>query len=295
MSSVFTPQVYHPLSAQWPTLDRVETDFATINGHRLRYRLAGRGPLVVFGHGLLGSIEQLDEQATTLRLAEERVRLLVYDARGHGQSEGPDDPAHYSWETLGRDMAAFVEHAGEESAILGGGSMGAATALWVALEQPERVRALVLAIPPPLGYDAAREAAEKQALQALELLSHAVKNFGLETTIGLAKSMPGFAENPADAEERAAWLRKQNPLALLHAIQGLVKSPFHDPETYRQIKVPTLVIAHEGDGLHPMRAAQLLKDTIPDCALISGPTNGYWWSHQDELRVELEAFLDRLG
>jgi len=59
--------------------------------------------------------------------------------------------------------------------------------------------------------------------------------------------------------------------------------------------VPTLVIAHEDDGLHPMRAAQLLNDTIPDCKLLVGPTNGYWWSHQSELQVELEAFLDRLG
>lgn len=273
----------------------METAFAEINGHRLRYRLAGNGPLVVFGHGLLGSIDQLDEQATVLRMAEERVRMLVYDARGHGQSGGPEDHTQYTWESLGRDMSAFIDLAGEQQAILGGGSMGAATALWVALEQPEKVRALVLAIPPPLGHEPMRAQSEKQALQTLELLSHAINNFGLETTINLARNMPGFATDEAGAEERANWLRGQNRLALQYAIRGLVQSPFHDPEAYRQIKVPTLVIAHEDDGLHPMRAAQLLNDTIPDCKLLVGPTNGFWWEHQAELRVELEAFLDRLG
>jgi pimeloyl-ACP methyl ester carboxylesterase len=270
-------------------------DFAPINGYRLRYRLRGEGPLAVFGHGLLGSIEQIDDGDTPLHEFHERVRLLTYDARGHGLSEGPADAAAYTWAALGQDMAALADHAGEGQAIFGGGSMGAATALWVALEQPERVRALVLVMPPPLGGPTLQKMEEQRAIQMLELISAAVENFGLEKTLELAAQFPGFAANPEEAEQRMKWLRTQNPLAIAYAIKGLVQSPFHDSEAYRQIRVPTLVVAHEGDGLHPIRAAKMLADTIPDCRLVDAPEPGYWRAHPDEFVGEVNRFLDRVG
>lgn len=270
-------------------------EFAEINGYQLRYRLGGDGPLVVFGHGLMGSIEQVDPFEGSLGYVLERVKLLIYDARGHGQSAGPEDPAGYTWETLGRDMAAFIDHAGEESAIIGGASMGAATALWVAIEQPQRVKALALLMPPPLGHEPMRAQEEKQAIQVLDLLSAAVKNFGIEQTVQLAKGFPGFAPTPEEAEQRADWLLRQNPLTLLYAVRGLISAPFHDPDAYRQIGVPTIVVAHEGDGLHPVRAAKLLKDTIPDCELIVAPEPGYWQTHPEEFLKEMTRFIERVG
>jgi pimeloyl-ACP methyl ester carboxylesterase len=271
------------------------TQFATINGHRLRYRLAGQGPLAVFGHGLLGSIEQLDAHHGGISRLQEHVRLLVYDARGHGQSEGPDDPRGYTWESLGLDMAALVEHAGERQAIIGGGSMGAATALWLAIERPEYVRALLLVMPPPLGFETMRGADEQQAIQVLDLLRTAVETFGLEKTIEMAKQFPGFAPTPEEADERARWLLSVNPKALLHAIRGLLSSPIHDPETYRRIAVPTLVVAHEGDPLHPVRAAKLVAEKVPGARLIVGPEPYYWRYHPDELNAEVTSFLAALG
>ncbi len=269
--------------------------FATINGHRLRYRVRGEGPLAIFGHGLMGTIEQIDENLAALDQLYARVRLLVYDARGHGASEGPDDAAAYTWETLGRDMAGFIDHAGDERALIGGASMGAATALWVALEQPERVRGLVLVMPPPLGDESIRRDAEKQALRVLDMLSAAIQNFGLEKTVEIARSFPGFAATPEEADERARWMLRQNPRALAFAIRGLLQSPFHDPEEYRRITVPTLVLAHEGDGLHPARAAQLLGDTIPDVRVRIAPSADYWRTHPEDFVAEVSAFFDRVG
>lgn len=269
---------------------------AEINGFRLRYRMSGDGPLALFGHGLLGSIEQIEDQAPGLlaRLHED-VRLLVYDARGHGLSTGPEDPTSYTWETLGQDMCALVEHAGERSAILGGASMGAASALWVGVEQPEAVRALVLMLPPPLGFPAMRGPDEHQALAVLDMLAAAVQNFGLEKTAELAQSFPGFAPTPEEAEMRARWLRAQNPLALTHAIRGLIQAPIHDPERYREIQAPMLVLAHEGDGLHPVRAAQLLAEKVPHARLAVAPSPGWWWSHPEELMSELRGFMTAIG
>lgn len=269
--------------------------FAEINGHRLRYRLHGEGPLAVFGHGLMGSIEQVSPEGRHLDELLARVRLLTYDARGHGESGGPEDAAEYTWDYMGRDMVALIDHAGEEQAIVGGASMGAATALWVAIEQPERVKALALVMPPPLGHEPMRAAEEKQAIATLDLISAAVQNFGIEKTVEVARNFPGFAATPDEANARAEWLLAQNPLTLMYAIRGLVASPFHDPEAYRQIRVPTIVVAHEGDGLHPVRAAQLLAEKIPDCTLKVAPEPGYWQHHPDEFLREMREFLDRIG
>jgi pimeloyl-ACP methyl ester carboxylesterase len=273
----------------------VTFDFATINGHRLRYHLAGEGPLAVFGHGLLGSIESVNDHLGTLDPLRERLRLLLYDARGHGQSEGPADLEGYTWETLGRDMAAFAGHFGAERALFGGGSMGAAAALWVALEQPERVRALVLVMPPPLGPPEIRGPEEKQAIAMLEMLAAAVLNFGVEKTAELARNMPGLSTSAEDMDARERWILAQNPLALTHAIRGVIQAPFHDPECYRAIRVPTLVLAHEGDGLHPARAAKLVGDRVPGCRVRIGDSPDYWRAHPDEFIAEVSTFLDRVG
>lgn len=288
------PETLHPLAPDTATSPAVNGyAHAQINGHRLRYRVRGEGPLAVFGHGLLGSIEQLDDHVSAHDALEARLRLLFYDARGHGQSEGPPEPAHYTWATLGEDMAAFAAHAGEPRAIFGGGSMGAATALWVALERPELVRALVLVMPPPLGHAHMRGDDEHRALQGLEVIAAAVQNFGLEQTIALARQLPAASE--AEAEERVRWLEGQNPLALRCAVRGLLQSPFHDPEAYRAIRVPTLVIAHEGDGLHPVRAARLVAANVPGARLAVAPDPAYWRAHPDEFAAEVLAFLDGLG
>lgn len=269
--------------------------FAEINGVPLRYRLAGEGPLAIFGHGLMGSIEQIGENVSGIEDLYRRVRLLTYDARGHGRSGGPEAPEGYTWEALGRDMSALADFAGERQAIFAGGSMGAATALWVAVEQPEKVRALVLVMPPPIGAEAMRRDEERTAIQLLDMLAAMVQNYGVEATVNIVKQLPGFAATDAEREERVAWLTKQNPLALTHAIRGLLTSQGHEPEAYRAIKAPTLIVAHEKDGLHPVRSAQLLADAIPDSRLVVAPEPGFWRSNPAAFLAEVHAFLDRVG
>jgi pimeloyl-ACP methyl ester carboxylesterase len=272
-----------------------EFAFAEVNGHRLRYLLSGEGPLTVFGHGILGSIEQVFAGEAALVRLERRLRLLFYDARGHGQSDGPAEAAGYTWATLGEDMAHFIETHSDGPAIVGGASMGAATALWVALERPELVRALVVLMPPPLGIDTMRAAEERQAIAMLEAVGVAIENFGLETTVENLALWPGFAANEDERASRAAWLTGQNPATVCHVLKGLVSAPFHDPEMYRRIEVPMLVLAHEGDGLHPARAARLLAENAPNARLLVAEANGYWQANPDALFREMEGFLDALG
>lgn len=266
--------------------------FAEIDGFELRYRLYGsaEAPLAVIGHGIFSSLEQYSDRPEALDVLAERYRILLYDARGHGESEGPEQPEGYSWQTLGEEMLALAAFAGEERPIIGGASMSASAALWVAIERPEASRALVLIAPPPLGPRETRPESEMEALRMLATLATAVDSFGLSGTADMAATMPAFTS--AAGDRGAELLRSQNPRTIVPIIRGLFDSPPRDPATYAAIRVPVVVFAHPDDSLHPVRSANLLAEHIPDCRLHIGSERDYWQNNPAELAREIIAFLD---
>lgn len=101
-------------------------------------RQQGEGPPFLWAHGLL-----------TDMVAEDildwfgwgnfppSIKLLRYNARGHGKSPISYCAEAYRWENLGRDLLSLADRMGIKSFIAGGTSMGASTALYAALQAPE--------------------------------------------------------------------------------------------------------------------------------------------------------------
>ena len=268
--------------------------FAEIEGFSLRYRLYGseEAPLAVIGHGIFSSLEQYADRPEALVALASRYRILLYDARGHGQSEGPEQPEGYSWQALGEEMLALAALAGEQRPILGGASMSASAALWAAIKHPDAVRALVLIAPPPLGPRELRDESETEALHMLGALASAVESFGLSGTADMAATMPAFVA--AAGEQGTEILRSQHPRPIVPIIRGLHEHTPPDTASYAAIQCPVAVFAHIDDALHPVRSANLLSERIPDCRLHLGPERDYWQNHPEELAREIIAFLDAL-
>ena len=84
--------------------------------------------------------------------------VIVWDQRGHGSSDAPDEIACYSEEISVADMAAILDAAGADRAVVGGMSLGGYLSLAFHLAHPQRVAALVLVDTGP-GYrkDEARD------------------------------------------------------------------------------------------------------------------------------------------
>ena len=84
--------------------------------------------------------------------------VIVWDQRGHGSSDAPVDMDLYSEQISVADMAAILDAAGADRAVLGGMSLGGYLSLAFNLVYPQRVAALVLVDTGP-GYrnDAARD------------------------------------------------------------------------------------------------------------------------------------------
>jgi pimeloyl-ACP methyl ester carboxylesterase len=84
--------------------------------------------------------------------------VIVWDQRGHGSSDAPEDMGRYSEEISVADMTAILDAAGADRAVLGGMSLGGYLSLAFHLVHPQRVAALVLVDTGP-GYrnDEARD------------------------------------------------------------------------------------------------------------------------------------------
>ena len=109
----------------------------------------GDGRPLLFAHGLSGN------RARTLSalepLARDR-RVIAFDQRGHGDSTPIHDLSLYDPEAMAADAARILDAFGIQRAIIGGESMGAATALIFAARWPERVETLLL-VAPAFGRD----------------------------------------------------------------------------------------------------------------------------------------------
>lgn len=77
-------------------------------------------------------------------LSEAGYRVVALDNRGHGESDKPHEPEAYASRRMAGDALALLDHLGIEEAFVMGYSMGARIASHVALDRPERVKALLL-------------------------------------------------------------------------------------------------------------------------------------------------------
>ena len=106
---------------------------------------AGEGIPVVLLHGLTATRRYVVMGSRALERSGHRV--VAYDARGHGASSPAPDPDAYDYDDLVEDLRAVLDDRGIERAVLAGASMGAHTAVRLALDDPARVAGLVIATP----------------------------------------------------------------------------------------------------------------------------------------------------
>ncbi|MSP02056.1 MAG: alpha/beta fold hydrolase [Acetobacteraceae bacterium] len=110
-------------------------------GVSIHYEVHGNGPAVLLSHGYSATCRMWDGQIAAFK---DRYKIIVWDMRGHGESDYPNDPAAYSEALTAADMAAILDACGEPRAIIGGLSLGGYMTLAFHLRHPDRCRALML-------------------------------------------------------------------------------------------------------------------------------------------------------
>ena len=131
------PPVEEPLA--------IETGIARFGQSEIYYEIAGSGePTVILMHGGMLDRRMWDEQ---FELLAKTYRVLRYDASAHGKSTLPPD---VYWDHA--DLRELMNTLEIDRAILVGLSLGGKTAINLALENPERVEAIVAASSGLSGY-----------------------------------------------------------------------------------------------------------------------------------------------
>lgn len=113
-------------------------------GVRIRYVEAGAGEPVVLTHGFSGNVERQWIDTGVFEKLAQRHRVIAMDARGHGLSGKPHDPALYGPEAA-RDVTRLLDHLGLQNAHMVGYSLGAILNGYLVTQVPERFRTCVLA------------------------------------------------------------------------------------------------------------------------------------------------------
>lgn len=222
---------------------------ATGDSITLAVESSGAGTPLVFAHGLSSN-----RQHTLRSLAPllDRFRLVAFDQRGHGNSTPVTDPALYDPERMADDIGAVMDAGGISRAVVGGESMGAATALLFALRHPERVERLLL-VAPAFGPE---PLADRQRLIGL---GDEIADAGFEGFLrnSAARLRDIFGAPPDVVAYIGAMHRTHAPASLAAAFRSvpnwvLSARPFEPPG----VPVPLEVVAWENDPTHPLELAR---------------------------------------
>lgn len=210
-----------------------QPEFAVLDGHRIAFDTRGEGPgALVFVHGWTSGRWQWRGQ---MEAGGWNRRLLALDLPGHGESDRPETA--YSMTFFARAVAAAMDAAGMERAVLVGHSNGAAVARRFYRLHPARTEGLV----------AADGALRPIAPDQLRWFRAAVERPDYEAFIrGLAAQLPrgGLAQDDWDR------LRRGQTAMPRHVMRGGLEAMADRAGwTEEPITVPLLVMTRESDGL----------------------------------------------
>jgi len=225
--------------------------FAAFDDVTLHYLDEGdpSGPPLVLAHALGTGTHLWDNIGPLL---PDGLRVVRYDARGHGASSTP--PAPYSMGTLIRDAERLMDHLGLRDAMVLGLSIGGMVAQGLAVKRPDLVRALVLSntgakIGTPEMWDARIATARRPG--------------GMEE-LAQASCARWFPRAYVAAGRHRAWydhLCAHDPEGYAGCAAAIAGTDFYTPTS--GLRIPALGIAGSEDGSTPPDLVRETVDLIP--------------------------------
>src|SRR4051812_34569525 len=292
--------MYHRTMAR---LAEVTSDFETahqieLHGHRVSYRTAGSGPVVLLIHGIAGTSEQWADVAPVLA---EDYTIVAPDLLGHGQSAKPI--GDYSLGAYAVSMRDLLIALGHRRATVVGHTLGGGIAMQFAYEYPVFCERLVVVSSGGLGREVhplLRAATLPGAELVLPMIAHA-RVLGLGGALGSFLARAGLRAGPdiaeiargyaslADAEARAAFLQTVRAV-IDHNGQRVSAAD----RLYLSTMLPSMIVWGRRDPLIPAHHAEAAHALMPGSRLEIFEQAGHFPQLDDPVRFAalLREFLE---
>ena len=209
----------------------IRSGHAAVNGIDLYHEIHGQGEPLVLIHGGLTTIGEM--RAWLEPLAATR-QVIAVEMQGHGRTADTDRPM--TFDTMGDDIAALLEHLGIANADLVGFSFGGACAIRAAIRHPDRVRRLVVISSPHR-----RSAWYPEAQEGMSHVGAAMAENMMRTpTGGLSKGWP-------DPQRFPRFLDK---------FGKLMSEDYDWSAEIARLPMPVLLVFTDNDSVPPKHVAE---------------------------------------
>ena len=251
-----------------------------LHGHRVRYRIAGEGPVVGLIHGIT---ENADIWNGVIPRLARHYTVVAGDLLGHGRSAKPR--GDYSLGAYASGMRDLMGALGFDRGTVVGRSLGGGIAMQFAYQYPEYTERMVLVSSGGLGrevHPALRAAtlpgselvlpwiSPRWAIQAGEAIGRGLARLGLRVRADVTEMARGFASlNEAGARE-----------AFRHTLRAVV-----DPggqrvsaldRLYLAEDMPVLLLWGANDPIIPAEHGRRAADLIPGSRYVEFEASGHW-------------------
>lgn len=252
----------------------------TINDNELEVEILGEedAPVLIAHHGG-GGIGSLEEPRATFGPLSDTFRVVVFDARGCGRSEGKPPFSHAQWAA---DVDGLREWIGVDQVVIAGGSYGGFIAMEYALAYPEHTRAMIL-----------RDTSADRSN-----LERAYENARNQTRVEINwdnfdRYWQGRITDDQDLKDRWAEIIplydfEYDPVKATARVEAgiyrheahnwcfLYNMPNYDLRAQLpSVRCPTLVTVGRTDWVTPVSSAETIASLIPDARLVVFEKSGH--------------------
>ncbi len=277
--------------------------YATLNGLRFRYAVAGQGPVCLMPTPGWGP--SYDAYLLAMKPLERYLTFVHVDTRGTGKSQRPPTLNDYTLDQFMADLSALQQYLHQPKVwlmeiLLQGGYL----VMRYASQYPDRCRGL-LVIDGTAGKDSVYQVDfEKQLLkrQGEPWFSKAYKT-GVDESKPMSErlnlAMPFYFHDVRNMATAIGTLGRSSQS--VQAYQGFTTSKMGDTfllPTLNRITAPTLVVVGNDDFICPVESqAKRIQAAIPTADLVIIPEAGHFpfLEQRDQFFAETEAWLVQQG
>jgi pimeloyl-ACP methyl ester carboxylesterase len=262
------------------------------DGITFEYRDSGNSTTpFFFQHGLGADVAQ----PFSLFVPSRKIRLLAFDARGHGATKPLGDLKGLRFDVFADDLHALMDHLKIQQAIIGGISMGAGVALNFTVRYPERALGLVLSRPAWL------EGPHPWNVRIFSLISRLLRDHGpvrgqelFRQSVEYHDTLQKWPDVANSLAQQFESPQAQDTACKLESI--ITDTPCGDRKLWRAIRVPTLVLANRHDPIHPWEFGEELAREIPGARLTEITAKSISVDqHTRDVQAALDSFLPQLA